>query len=259
LQILKVSSESSLKACKQFLSKDPVANVLPLGDLDSPLREISEVYSAVENTAVMGVCSIYHAYSMPSIVFGAITAEAKQELIRKAMDRISGNFISLCQPDEIDLFSDYSAVLQSRSEQQMIANPPRPVELPCIEPDRVREDELELLNKFYEEQHAEAWTPIQFKTGPYYCVKHQGKIISAAGVHMATPQIAQLGNIVTDEKWRGQGLGTACTSALASKLALKGRILSLFVRRDNTPAIRMYEKLGFFKTRNITFLVMQKK
>jgi predicted GNAT family acetyltransferase len=116
-----------------------------------------------------------------------------------------------------------------------------------------------LLSKFYDEQHAEAWTPIQCKTGPYYCVKHQEKIVSAAGVHLVTPQIAQLGNIVTDEKWRGQGLGTACTSALASKLAMKGRIISLFVKRDNMPAIHMYEKLGFFKTRNIVFLVLQKK
>ena len=78
-------------------------------------------------------------------------------------------------------------------------------------------------------------------------------------MHLVTPQIAQLGNIVTDDKWRGQGLGTACTSALASKLALKGRIISLFVKRDNMPAIRMYKKLGFFKTRNIVFLVLQKK
>ena len=259
MQITKVSSESLLKACRQLLSRDPVVNVLPLGDLYSPLREVSELYSALENSAVIGVCSIYRAYSTPSIVFGAITAEAKQALVRKAMSRISGNFISLCQPDEIDLFTDYSAVLQSRSEQQMIANPPKPVEPSCVRAVRVRNDELELLSKFYDEQHAEAWTPIQYKTGPYYCVKHQEKIVSAAGVHLVTPQIAQLGNIVTDDKWRGQGLGTACTSALASKLALKGRIISLFVKRDNMPAIRMYKKLGFFKTRNIVFLVLQKK
>lgn len=141
----------------------------------------------------------------------------------------------------------------------MIANPPKPVESSCVKAVRVRNDELELLSKFYDEQHAEAWTPIQYKTGPYYCVKHQEKIVSAAGVHLVTPQIAQLGNIVTDEKWRGQGLGTVCTSALASKLAMKGRIISLFVERDNMPAIRMYEKLGFFKTRNMVFLILKRK
>lgn len=232
-------------------------NVLPLGDLYSPLREVSEIYSAIENSAVIGVCSIYHAYSSPSIVFGATVVETKQALIRRAMSKVSGNFISLCQSDETDLFSGYS-VLQSRAEQQMIVNSPKSVEL-CVKAAKVRKDQLRLLSKFYEEQHAEAWTPIQFKTGPYYCAKRHGKIVSAAGVHLLTPQIAQLGNIVTDEKWRRQGFGTACTSALTAKLAVKGRIVSLFVRRDNMPAIHMYEKLGFFKTRNMTFLFMQKK
>lgn len=235
-----------------------MTNVLPLGDLYSPLQELSDVYGAIENSTLMGVCSIYYAFSTPSIVFGAITAEAKHILIRRAMDEISGNFISLCQPDEAALFRDYSKVLQSRDEQQMTANLPKNVKL-RIEAAEVRKNELELLSNFYEEQHAEAWAPIQFKTGPYYCVKCQGKIVSAAGVHLVTPQIAQLGNIVTDEKWRGHGFGTACTFALSSKLASKGQIISLFVRRDNKPAIHIYEKMGFSKVRDIAFLIMQKK
>ena len=243
----------------RFLSKDPVINSLPLGDLYLPLRELSEVYCAVEDGAVTGVCSIYRAYSAPSVVFGAVTPEAKRALIRKATSMVSKNFISICQPDEIDLFNEFSTVLQRRDEQQMVANPLKPVEKPLTKATRVRKSGLEMLNKFYAEQHAEAWTPIQFKTGPYYCVKRQGKIVSAAGVHLVTPQLAQLGNILTDGEWRGQGFGTACTFALASKLASKGRIISLFVRRDNASAIHMYEKLGFSKIRNIAFLVLQKR
>jgi len=232
---------------------------LPLGDLYSPLREVSEVYCAVEDGAVTGVCSIYHAYSAPSVVFGAVSSEAKRALIRKATSRVLKNFISLCRPDEIGLFNECSTVLQRRDEQQMVANPLKPVVNLLVKATRVRKSELEMLNKFYAEHDAEAWTPIQFKTGPYYCVKSQGTIVSAAGVHLVTPQIAQLGNIVTDEEWRGQGFGTACTFALASRLASKGRIISLFVRRNNNPAIHMYRKLGFSKTRDIAFLVMQKK
>jgi predicted GNAT family acetyltransferase len=123
---------------------------------------------------------------------------------------------------------------------------------------RVSRRELESLNWFYEEHHAEAWTPIQFEAGPYYCVKHEGKIVSAAGVHAVTPKIAQLGNIVTDEAYRNRGFATACTSAVAADLGSKGRILSLFVRADNAPAIHMYQKLGFSKKHEIAFLVMRK-
>jgi predicted GNAT family acetyltransferase len=140
----------------------------------------------------------------------------------------------------------------------MITDSPKHFEFENVSAERVKKRELELLNRFYVEHHAEAWAPIQFEAGPYYCVKEEGKIVSAAGVHIVTPQIAQLGNIITDEAYRNQGFATQCTYSLAADLASKGRIISLFVRTDNASAIHMYEKLGFSKKRDISFLMMQK-
>ena len=251
-------STSLLRACRRFLARDPIGNVLPIGDLYSPLQ-VSDVYSAVKSNQVVGVCTIYRAFSTPSIVFGAATQEVKQALIKKALSEISSEFISLCQPNEVNLFKEYSTVLHSHFEQQMIANPPKQIECNNVKVVKVSKNELELLNKFYVEHHAGAWAPIQFKAGPHYCIKHDGKIVSAAGVHLVTPQIAQLGNIVTDEAYRNRGFATECTNALATDLASEGRIISLFVLTDNVPAIHVYEKLGFFKTRDIAFLAMRKK
>jgi predicted GNAT family acetyltransferase len=149
--------------------------------------------------------------------------------------------------------------LRCHNEFQMITRSPREVEIGDVEVSRVDNNELKALSHFYVNHHAEAWTPIQFKAGPYYCVKREGKIVSAAGVHIVTPQIAHLGNIVTDEAFRGQGFATACTAALAKDLASKGRIISLYVKVDNAPAIHIYAKLGFTKSRDIRFLVMRKK
>jgi len=240
------------------LAQDPIANVLPLGDLYSPLLQVSDVYSAIKNRHIVGVCSIYRAFSTPSIVFETATPEVKRAFLEKALSGISEEFISLCQPNDIDLFKECSTVLHLHFEQQMIANPPKRIECGNIKVEKVSENELELLNEFYADHHAEAWAPIQFKAGPYYCVKHNGKIVSAAGVHLVAPQFAQLGNIVTDEAYRNRGFATACTSILAADLASKGRIISLFVRTDNAPAIHIYEKLGFYKSRDIAFLVMRK-
>jgi len=255
--IRKVVSASLLRACRRFLAQDPVANVLPLGDLYSPLIQVSDVYSAIKSSQVVGVCTIYRAFSTPSIVFGTATPEIKRVLVKKALSEISNEFISLGQPTDIDLFKEHSTVLHDHREQQMIADPPEHIK--CnIEAVKVRKNELESLNKFYIDQHAEAWTPIQFRAGPYYYIKQEDKIVSAAGVHLVTPQIAQLGNIITNEAYRNRGFATACISALAADLASKGRIISLFVRTDNAPAIHIYEKLGFHKARDIAFLVMRK-
>jgi hypothetical protein len=258
LRIRKVTSKSLLIACRRFLAKDPIVNVLPLGDLYVPLLKVSNVYCALEDNRVVGVGSIYRAYSAPSLVVGTATPEVKWALIKKTVSEIPKDFISLCSRDDANLFEEYSTILHSHFEQQMTTDCPKHAECGNTKAMKVGRNELESLNKFYVEHNSEAWTPIQFKAGPYYCIKHDDKIVSAAGVHIVTPQIAQLGNIITDEAYRNRGYGTACTAALATDLASTGRIISLFVRVDNAPAIHMYEKLGFLKRRDITFLVMQK-
>lgn len=257
LQIRKVMSAGLVQACRRYLAQDPVSNVLPLGDLYSPLFQVSDVYCAVERERVVGVCAIYRAFLKPSVVLGAALQEVKEALVKKVLGEISDEFVSLCPPNETDLYRDYSSVLRHHREQQMIANPPTQIECGGIEVKKVRENELELLSEFYEPR-AEAWVPIQFRAGSYYCVKRDGKIVSVAGVHLVTPQIAQLGNIITDEAYRNQGFSTACINVLVADLASKGRIISLFVRVDNEPAIHVYKKLGFHKARDISFLVMRK-
>jgi len=258
VHIRKVTSTSLLRACRRFLAQEPAANVLPLGDLYSPLLKISDVYCAFKRNQVVGVCTIYRAFSTPSIVFGTAPPKVKRALLEKALPEISDEFISLCQPVDIDLFKEYATILHSHLEQQMITGSSKRIEHSNVKVEKVGKSELKLLNKFYAEYHAEAWAQIQFKAGPYYCVKQDEKIVSAAGVHLVAPQIAQLGNIITDEAHRNRGYATACTNALIADLVSKGRIISLFVRTENAPAIRVYENLGFCKMRNVAFLVMKK-
>jgi predicted GNAT family acetyltransferase len=259
LRIAEVESKSLLRACRRFLGQDPVANVLPLGDLYPPLLQVSNIHSAIENSKVVGVCAIYRAFSAPSLVLGTATKKIKRALLKKAIEEVSGTFTSLCPPEDTCLFKDHATVLRSHLEQQMIANPPKKAEDGEIKAEKVGKRDLGLLDKFYVEHNAEAWTRLQFRVGPYYCVKHNGEIVSAAGVHLVAPQIAQLGNIITNETHRNRGLATACTGALATELASEKRIISLFVRKNNAPAIRMYEKLAFRRAGEITFLFMQKR
>ena len=256
--ITQVRSKNVVEASRKLLGKDPTNNILPLGDLYSPLFENSTVFAAIENKQIMGVCAVYHAFKTSSVVLGNATNDVKQSLLKYALEKVSGTFISTCPLEEIPIFNKCSTIISEHREQQMTADPPNNVVNKKVNVSQVERNELESLNMFYLEQAAEAWVPLQYEVGPYYCVKHDEKIVSAAGVHIVTPQIAQLGNIITDEGYRNQGFATACTNALATHLASEGRIISLFVREDNTAAIRIYEKLGFSKHRDIAFLVMQK-
>jgi len=259
LQVRKCASASSRSVLRASLAGDPVTNILVLGDLYQPLLRVSDIYAAYEGRQVRAACSIYRAFSTPSIVLSAGPAEAKQALVEQASGQIPDKSISLCSPEDVCLFEKYFAILEWRHEQQMVADKTMGLSHTMITASKVKKEKFELLNRFYVDHHSEAWAPIQFEAGPYYCVKQRGRIVSAAGVHLVTPTIAQLGNIVTDEAYRNRGFAGACTAALATKLASTNRIVSLFVRTDNKPAIHIYEKLGFSKKRDIAFLVMQRK
>ncbi|MBX5327120.1 MAG: hypothetical protein ACQXXH_08435 [Candidatus Bathyarchaeia archaeon] len=126
MRIEKVTKASLLRSCRRFLARDLVANVLVLGDLYAPLLGVSDVYAAFQNSRLVGVCAVFHGYSTPSIVFGAETPEAKQNLVEVALNQNSNEFISLCPPNEARLFEERFVVLHCHSEQQMVANPPTP-------------------------------------------------------------------------------------------------------------------------------------
>lgn len=258
MQIKKVESYNILSACRKFLAQNLIENTLLLGDLYSPLFQISDVYSVNKNNQVVGVCSVYRALPIPSIVIGTSALEVKKILIQKAISAVKNRFISICELTDIDIFKEYCTVIDSHPEQQMITDNPKKSKYNDINVERVRKEDLKILDKFYRDRKVEAWTPIQFRVGPYYCVKKENKIVSVAGVHLVTPQIAQLGNIITDQAYRRQGFSSVCTSTLAVDLASKKRIISLFVRTDNRSAINMYRNLGFYKIMDRAFLVMRK-
>jgi len=74
----------------------------------------------------------------------------------------------------------------------------------------------------------------------------QGQIASAAQSSAEGGPAAMLGGVATLDGYRGRGLSTACVAALCRHLFSAGiKTVSLFYLRDNAPAARVYEKLGF--------------
>jgi ribosomal protein S18 acetylase RimI-like enzyme len=234
------------------MARDPIRNFLPLAYLYQPLFRFSDVYAAIKKRKVVGVCTVFKGYANPTVHFEAITQETKKELLKFVLERIEEPFNLLCDSNDVKLLRQI-ARLESGSMrfQQMVTRSPRRIKT-RIKVTRVKRKDLSELNRFYET--VEAWLPIHFETGPYYCIKVDGKIVSAAGVRFVTPQIANVANVFTDEAYRNRGFATACTSTLAWHLASTGRIVTLLVEKDNAPAIHIYEKLGFKKVRNISLM-----
>ncbi len=91
-------------------------------------------------------------------------------------------------------------------------------------------------------------------TKGFYGVWRDGQLIAAAGVHFVTPFIAQIGNVFSHPRFRERGYATAATAGVTNHLRRMGiQIISLFVVAENAPAIRIYQRQGFVKERELIY------
>lgn len=72
-----------------------------------------------------------------------------------------------------------------------------------------------------------------------------GRLCFFCNIGPWTPLTAQLQGIWTPPDLRGRGLATAALAAICDKLLALSPTLSLYVNDFNTPAISLYERVGF--------------
>lgn len=73
----------------------------------------------------------------------------------------------------------------------------------------------------------------------------KGRAVAKANTNARGFGWDQIGGVFTRKEERGRGLAGVLCAALARDIIAGGRNACLFVKRDNAPAIRVYEKLGF--------------
>jgi ribosomal protein S18 acetylase RimI-like enzyme len=243
-----------IRECIQLAASNPEKNLLLLADLYPPHLSLSKLFVMLRKGRVTDFSTTYRAFSNPSIVLGT-KVSTKTRLLHDMLSRVRGSFACICEPKELELFKDKAKVVDKHYEYQMILEELIKRGELCGEGkvELINRHELGKLDHFLRENGAPAWLPVQFDSGPYYCVKQQDEIVSVAGVHFVTPQIAQLGNILTAEPYRGRGYATQCTYALTSALHSRSILVSLFVVEDNKQATWIYEKIGFRKRRRLVY------
>jgi len=89
--------------------------------------------------------------------------------------------------------------------------------------------------------------PSMLDAGIFYGLWEANELLAVAGTHLVVPSedVAAIGNVYTRRDRRGRGLAAIVTSAVVDELLrLKIGTIVLNVRRSNTPAVRLYERLG---------------
>ncbi len=108
--------------------------------------------------------------------------------------------------------------------------------------------ELYLLEK---DSFSEPWSEITFLKelenphGYYVIAIKDGSLVGYAGMWMILDE-GHITNIAVAKKWRGHGIGKQLVNALVEKACQMSLVgLTLEVRKNNIPAINLYESFGF--------------
>ncbi|MBA3044316.1 GNAT family N-acetyltransferase, partial [archaeon] len=166
-------------------------------------------------------------------------------------------FFTFCEEDKVKVFREFGDVREWHKEQQMaLVDKSKLKQSQYAE--KITNKDYNGIDEFFSTHEAPAWNPLHLETGPYYVIKRDDKIVSAAGTHFLTPSIGQIGNVTTDKNYRRQGFASMCCSAVASEIISRTAVVSLFVETENNAAMWMYKNLGFRKVRDIPFIMLEK-
>lgn len=234
-----------------ILAQDPVWNCFALADLEPPMRAYSQFAVAYQDESKeIALCLILRH----PIIGDVLSPFGNPEGVAAILQHVALPEHPLIQAQEAHvsaLRQYYRPETTWRSILRMAVTP----DLLQISASRTVQPvrqltgaDLPALQWFYAQQAEIPFSAELFPQGLFFGVYEGERIIAAGGTHTLTleHQIAVLGHILTAPQARRQGYAMAITAALTSTLFQRDIttvVLNVFM--DNSPAIRVYERLGF--------------
>jgi len=112
---------------------------------------------------------------------------------------------------------------------------------------RLGPDQLDDIIDLYGHASRSYFTPDRMEREIYFGIYSGTALVSAAGTHVRSLRsgMAAVGNVLTRVTYRDRGMATSVTSAVTAAALEEHPDVVLNVRQDNTPAVAVYERLGY--------------
>jgi GNAT superfamily N-acetyltransferase len=234
---------------RTFLLRDKLANAYLLGDLDPDYFPFCEWWGARDDDGELeSLMLLYKGLSLPA-VWSVGSKEGFAQLLRRYRSALPNRFHfhlmgrhlpSVKQTYDLADVREMRRMGLRRSDYSSLGHDSRVR--------RLGHSDTAAIMRLYEHYPDNFFEPSQLETGLYFGVDGEDdELKSIAGVHVLSEayDVAAIGNLVTHPDARGQGLATACTGRLLDELFERVSLVALNVRRDNLPAISVYENFGF--------------
>ncbi len=236
----------------RFLQLNPALYLYALGDLDDFFWPNTQWFGLEVKEKLTALTFLYTGGKSVTLLGFCEDREPMRVLLSSLLPLLPPNFHAQLSPGLEDLFeSRYLREEYGEYSRMILQNPEKVLSYDCREVCSLSESDLEDIETLYKESYPENWfDPSMLKTGKYFGVRKNDKLVSIAGIHVFSEryQVAALGNITTHPEWRGEGLGMQATAKVCQSLNGLVKTTGLNVKTNNFSAIRCYQKLGFEKS-----------
>ncbi|MGC5310675.1 GNAT family N-acetyltransferase [Micromonospora zamorensis] len=240
-----VHLEDDRAVLARLLGRDPVLHAYQLGDLDDFFWPYTSWFRRGEQVALL-----YHGVDPLTLLAFAAPADtaALAALLADLAPALPARLYAHLSPGLSDVLAGSFRLGSGGVHHRMALTDP--ARLSAVRPQGVVLGSADLpgLRRLYARAYPGNWfDPRMVDTGQYLGVREGGELVAVAGVHVWSPvyRVAALGNVTTDPRWRGRGLGAAVVAALCVRLRETVEHVTLNVKADNRAAVRLYERVGF--------------
>ena len=241
----------SKEEIERFLRRDTFQHIYEIGDLDDFFWDRTVWYGLKDGGELRQMALLYVGTGLPTLLAltGGEGRAAMEDLLQSAAPVLPSRFYAHFSEGLVDVFADRFSVVPHGGHVKMgLMDRSKLDGVSSSGVFRLAESDLDELEEFYQESYAGNWfDPRMLETGQYFGLRHEGTLVSVAGVHVysARYRVAALGNIATRPAHRGRGFATAVIAELCRSLLLSADCVGLNVKADNLSAIGCYQRLGF--------------
>ncbi len=93
----------------------------------------------------------------------------------------------------------------------------------------------------------------------YYGLFTNNELVAIAGTYLKLPEVWVIGDVFTAPNYRNRGFAKAVVSAVTKDVINAGAMAILHVDENNTPAIKVYKRLGYIAVQYFTWLRYEKR
>ena len=94
--------------------------------------------------------------------------------------------------------------------------------------------------------------------GTYVGIRCEGKLVAMAGERLKVLGYTEISAVCTHPDHTGKGYARVLMEEIMRGIGERGEIPFLHVRRDNTRAVALYERLGFGTRSTVHYAVLRK-